>query len=328
MGLGLDSLMNTLVGMDPRTLAQAAEEEERQRLGANTAQAAAAAQQAAGAYQGAAEAPVPELGMLEQFIPALLGNVASVIAQDPSYRQRGQEQIKESRAALLQSRAQNLQALRDIWGQKAEAAQKAGDLEAEATARQKREQISKIYEVVSQNAEYASRLKLQEAGQAASLEQIRERQRGEMAQIHEGARQQRLTQAAKPEPPAVKTARIRAGVDENDRLLPTFARSQLTKYASIAKGSRSGADRNTAINGMLSIVRERWSTDDRPSKMLNRILAERHPRYGANQKEARYLLTEKKVYRRKGKGWEVDPDNRTEAEALADLEVARWFGGP
>ena len=79
---------------------------------------------------------------------------------------------------------------------------------------------------------------------------------------------------------------------------------------------------------MLSIVRERWSTDDRPSKMLNRILAERHPRYGANQKEARYLLTEKKVYRRKGKGWEVDPDNRTEAEALADLEVARLFGGP
>jgi len=126
-------------------------------LAQHTQQATQAAQQAGQQYQQAAQQPAPDLGMFQALIPALFGNVASVLSGNPSYQQEGQQQVKQSRAQLLQQRADNLQALQDVFKQKAEAAQKAGDFEAEATARTKLEALSKTYDLVKQNADHTFR---------------------------------------------------------------------------------------------------------------------------------------------------------------------------
>jgi hypothetical protein len=183
--------------MNPQTFAEALEEAERKRLAEQATAVAGQAQQAGAQYQQAAQEPTPGLGLAESFIPALLGNIASVISQNPAYAQQGQERIQQSRADLLKSRADNLQALRDVWGQKAQAAQRAGDLEAEGTARQKQEQISKTYELVKLNLDHASKADLQGQAQKAAVGLERERQRGDIATVRARGEEDRKTQAAR-----------------------------------------------------------------------------------------------------------------------------------
>lgn len=147
------SLNGTIQGMDPLTLAQALESQLQQELAAQTQQKTQAAQQAGQEYQQAASAPAPQLGPFEQLIPALFGNVASVLAQNPVFGERGQEQIQQSRADMLKRRADSLAALKDNYENQAREAQKAGDLEREATLRTKFESISRQYDTIKQNAD-------------------------------------------------------------------------------------------------------------------------------------------------------------------------------
>lgn len=133
------SLTGTMV--DPERLAA----EQQQLLEQQTEQARAQAQQALSQYQGAAQAPPAQLSPLDTFLPTLVGNIASVIAQDPSYRQHGHEEVKRRQSELLKNRADTLQALQDNYAMKAKAAQEAGDTQAHEEALLAREKISKAY---------------------------------------------------------------------------------------------------------------------------------------------------------------------------------------
>ena len=253
MAMGLGSILNTLAGLDPRTLAEAAEEEERQRLAASTSSAAAAAQQAQGAYQqAAAEPPIPS--GLAEFFPALLANVASTIGQEPAYREQEQERQKESRATSLRLRAENLQALRDVWGQKADAAKNAGDIEAEATARQKRESIARTWEVVNQNAENAAKREEAAERQKGALELERERQRGDIATERERGAQQRQTLTAEGgrADRAAREASTRQGLDpDTGFVLRTFYQKEANKLRISARQARGGDQKAAITSGII-----------------------------------------------------------------------------
>lgn len=139
----LASLHNTLTpaGLLSQQEAQRAQQEAE--LAQRTQQATQASQAATQAYQGAAAAPVPEPSALEQFIPTLLGNTASVLTQDPSFRQHGQEEVRTQRKNLLQTRMDNLTALRDNYSKAAEASERAGDLETSLKHRTRMEMLDK-----------------------------------------------------------------------------------------------------------------------------------------------------------------------------------------
>ncbi len=111
-------------------------------------QQAAQAQQA---YGSAAAQPPPQLDPASQFIPSLLGNVASVLSGNQNYAQNAQDEIKTKKSDLLKARADNLQALRDVYSQKAEEAQKLGDLDATEKYRVKLETLSKTHEQLLHN---------------------------------------------------------------------------------------------------------------------------------------------------------------------------------
>lgn len=112
-------------------------------------QAQAQAQQAQQAYQGAAQAPqeVPN-----DFISSLASNLASVIGGTPSYRENQQQTALQHRAELLKRRADNLQALRDVYSQKADEAQKANDLAEQEKYRTKMHALDQKFDLVSENA--------------------------------------------------------------------------------------------------------------------------------------------------------------------------------
>jgi hypothetical protein len=136
------SLTGTMV--DPDRLAQEQMELQRQR----TEQAQQQAQQALSQYQGTAQAPPAQLSPLDTFLPTLVGNIASVIAQDPTYRQHGHEEVKRRQSELLKNRADTLQALQDNYNQKAKAALDAGDNQAHEEALLAKEKVSNAYQKV------------------------------------------------------------------------------------------------------------------------------------------------------------------------------------
>lgn len=155
------SLQNTMTGEDVLSLMDAEEQRQAEELHQRTQAATAAQAQASQQYTDLAAQPSPQLAPSDVFIPTLLGNLASVIGGTPSYRENAQEGIKNSKAALLKQRADNLQALRDVYMQKADEAQKAGDLEATEKYRTKIETLSKTFDLVNSNAERSNRLELE-----------------------------------------------------------------------------------------------------------------------------------------------------------------------
>jgi hypothetical protein len=167
------SIVGTLAGMDPATLAESLRRQQEEELAARTLAATQSAQSAGQEYQTAAQAPQPELNIFEQLIPALFGNVASVLSQNPVFGERGQEQVQQSRATLLQARAQNLSMLREVWNKKADAAQQAGDFEAEAKARTKLESLHNTYDTVKQNADRAFTAEQNRLNREAQITQAR-----------------------------------------------------------------------------------------------------------------------------------------------------------
>ena len=156
MAGGLDligTLSQTLSPEGLLSLMQAQQAQQAQELAARTQQATQSAGQAQQAYGQAASAPAPELSPWDQGIPTLLGGLASILQGNQGPSQRAAEGIQQSKAALLQARAQNLQQLRDVYSQKAEEAQKAGDLEQTEKYRSKLDTLHKTLDVVNSNAD-------------------------------------------------------------------------------------------------------------------------------------------------------------------------------
>lgn len=333
------SLGGTLQGADVLTLLQQAMQEQATALQGRTQAATQAANQAQQEYGNLAAAPSPQLNPLAAMIPALFGNVASVLSGNPEYSKRGQQTVQQSRAGLLKQRADNLAALRETYIQKAEEAQKAGDLEATEKYRSKIETIGKTFDLVQSNYDRANRLELSRQEQDAAAErQIQsnnaalERQQLEgqqrLAEIQEQGNQQRLTNEAKPKVTAnERAAAIRAGVDAETglRLRTAASKEILSATNQLRTAKLKGEQKNEVANNVFRITTERWNTDTKPSIMRQRLLDARHPLYGLQKKDQRYLLTDKKVWKRVQGQWVKDPEAEKEAKAEAENHVIQWF---
>lgn len=191
MATGLGSLTGTLEGDQLLTQIMALQQQQQEELAARTQQATQSAGQAAQQYQQLAAAPPPDLAPFQALIPALAGNFASVIARDPSYRQEAQEGLQESRAGLLRARAQNLAALKDVAGQKAEEAQRAGDLETTEKYRRQYETLAKQYELISANQKRTQAVEDKE-------NELKIRHQNRLDEIAATGAQARLTDRSKP----------------------------------------------------------------------------------------------------------------------------------
>jgi hypothetical protein len=146
------SLQGTLT---PQGLLSAAEAEQKRLEEEQAARAASLAQgagEAAGAFQQAAAAPMPQLNPMAALIQSLGGNVASIIGETPRYAQNAQADLSAQKDELLAKRAQNLAALKDNYDRQAAAALSAGDLLAEAKLRKSAESVSKAWQAIHDEA--------------------------------------------------------------------------------------------------------------------------------------------------------------------------------
>ncbi len=142
---------DTLNGMSVLTEEDQVRKAQEEFLAQQAQAAQQAQQQAQQSYQQLAQAPPPQLSPADTFLPTLIGNIASTIAQDPGYRQRAETGIQQSRAAMLKQRADNLTSQRDVWNQRAEEAKAAGDLEAREKYHNKIASLDKQLELVMAN---------------------------------------------------------------------------------------------------------------------------------------------------------------------------------
>ncbi len=189
----LASLQNTLSPAGVLTRFQADVLAREQELAALTAAAQQASQGATQAYQGAASAPVEDISPLDEGLNSLLGNIAATIAQDPSFRERAQEDTRTKRKNLMQKRLDNLAALRDNHLRMAEAAKQAGDYEREQKDRMKFESLSKTYDLVSRNQDMNAATERQTAGFAHDKEMEGMRSSSELANIRARGAEDRST---------------------------------------------------------------------------------------------------------------------------------------
>jgi hypothetical protein len=180
----LASLQNTLGPAGVLSMLKREQQAESEALSQRTAQATQTAQAAGQQYQDAAAAPPQDVGLVDQFVPTLLGNVASVIARDPSYRENARSNLRQQRQTLMQARLANLSALREDFVRAADSAQRAGDLEATIKARSNVERMSKLHDqlllqqrqqhdVEMQGREQAGREKVEGLRSASELANIR-----------------------------------------------------------------------------------------------------------------------------------------------------------
>lgn len=183
MALGIPPLLaqglqGTLQGMQPRTPEEALMAMQQEAMAQEQAAAARAqmaqqqATQAQGAYQQAAAAPPPELGLGAGIAP-FLSSIASIISGRPEFQQSAEEQKKQDLLGLIQRRKDNLQALRDSYEQKAQQAEKAGDFESSIKARNSQIKLEKQFDLLTQRENLASKERQNAADNAATLERTR-----------------------------------------------------------------------------------------------------------------------------------------------------------
>jgi hypothetical protein len=164
------SLQGTLT---PQGLLSAAEAEQKRLEVEQAARAASLSQgagEAAGAFQQAAAAPMPQLNPMAALIQSLGGNVASIIGETPRYAQNAQADLSAQKDELLAKRAQNLAALKDNYDRQAMAAASAGDLLAEAKLRKSAESVSKAWQAIHDEAAFKQASSLQGQQDAAAME--------------------------------------------------------------------------------------------------------------------------------------------------------------
>jgi hypothetical protein len=168
------SLQGTLT---PQGLLSAAEAEQKRLEEEQAARAASLSQgagEAAGAFQQAAQAPMPQLNPMAALIQSLGGNVASIIGETPRYAQNAQADLNAQKDELLAKRAQNLAALKDNYDRQAAAALSAGDLLAEAKLRKSAESVSKAWQAIHDEAAFKQANSLADKNNQADLQRTRE----------------------------------------------------------------------------------------------------------------------------------------------------------
>ena len=305
---------------------EAAQAEIAQQLAARTTAAQQAAGQAGTAFQEAAGAPPPGFLPGDTFLPQILGAIASVIGQSPEFSRQAEEGIATRRSALLKARAENLQALRDQFLEKAREAQQAGDREAEITARQKFETLSKQFDLVNSNAERAAAMERTEIQEAGALEREQLRGRQAFAEIRARGEQERITQKEKPKFSASeRAAATRQGLDpDSGLLLSTVANREVTRRLALAKKGDSKS-RSEALQGALELAGQRWHTDKTLRDMAGRLARLQHPFYGVAPKDARYALTEERIYQKIRGKWVKDAGAAERAAAAAVERALPWF---
>ncbi len=89
------------------------------------------ASQAGQQYTDAASAPPPANNPFAELAGNLLPKVASIVSRDPSYAKQGHQDLQDQHTELMQRRVQTLKSLADQYSQKADAAEKLGNLEAQ-----------------------------------------------------------------------------------------------------------------------------------------------------------------------------------------------------
>lgn len=323
----LSSLVGTLGPEGLLSLMEAQNAETQADLATQTAEAGRQASSAQGAYQGLAAAPPPSVGGAG-FVPQLFGNVASVLSEDPSYAQRGAATVKGMQDDLMTTRRENLQSLRDIYSQRAQLFEKAGDLEQAEKLRAKHESVSKAMEVMLQKqrmdatATESKDKRTFEAGESAKDRRAR------IAEISARGAQDRLTADKKPKMGlGERAALVRQGIDpETNFTLPSFAQREMTRNRALAKKGDT-AGRDAARNGILTIATTRWTSDKTLNDMTARLTRLDDPFYGPGKNEARYALTEKRIWKKVKDGWERDPSALAEAvQAALELSSPWWAG--
>lgn len=192
------SLNGTLPPIGPATFEESAQAQEQEILKAVLAQAAAAQQQATqagSAFSQAAQAPAPTLSPMATFLPSLLGNVASIIGQQPAYREEAQQSLGQKQKELLTRRSEHLKALEAQYESRADAARQLGNKAAELEAQVKRDQVLRQHQQV---------LKSQEQQAQAERDRLLEEGRNNRAAAQNqttlnAARLRKSTDASSPE---------------------------------------------------------------------------------------------------------------------------------
>lgn len=213
------------------TLSEALHNRVREESARRTAQATQDAQQAGAAYQQAAAAPVETPDALASLIPLLTGNIASVIAQDPSFAKRGSEEVKQRRDDLVRTRVDNLVALKDAYDKKAMLAAHLGDQEMEIEQRTRSEQLSKTLEVLMQNQRLNVGSAEAEKNRKTDLEIARIRSQGSQApagdsdEVEHWVNLLTTGQATLPNvPQKIRTAVVGRLAETGEKILPPKVR--------------------------------------------------------------------------------------------------------
>lgn len=320
------SLNNTLNGLDTQSQADALEQALQAELARRTQEAAAAAAQAGQQYQQAAAAPPPDISPMQAFIPSLLGNIASVIGRDPRYAEQAREDIRQQKAALLQSRAQNLQALRENAAQRADAAQRAGDFENEAKARIQMERLSKVHQQILDTQQNEQQRQMELLRQQGRATETAEEHRDRLAEIAASGAQQRQTIASKPTTTtSERAALVRQGINPDNGLMTSaFGNREVSRRLALAKRGDEKS-RTEAWAGALDIAVQRWDSDKTPRAMGTRLLGLRGPFDKPEAKSATYALTGERIYKKVKGQWIIDVDAQNRAKARANELVTPWF---
>jgi hypothetical protein len=158
MSAPFGSLTGTLEGDQLLLQMDALAKQQQEALARSTQSAQGQAQQAGQAYTQAAAQPAPTPDAFGALLNTLGGGVASVLQGNQAPAQRAEQRNEQSRAQLLKQRADNLQALGQVYQQKAEEAQKAGDLETTEKYRRQFETLNKQFELVRGNQKRAQDL--------------------------------------------------------------------------------------------------------------------------------------------------------------------------
>jgi hypothetical protein len=306
-----NTLSQTLTPEGVQGLAQALAAQQAAELQRRTQELQQSAGQAQQQFGQAAAQPTPTLSPVEQSLPQLFGDVASILSGNQNYHEEAQQRILGQKNALMEQRKAVLQNLHDVWQQKADAAQQAGNIEAELNARTKQDQVNKAYQQVLEAqheqtmlaaAKIAGSSRVESAGLGAGA-------RVEAARITGTSRENVAGTAAKARIQAAQIAadaRLRAptisamfkqGMDEDGNLLPTWAQAQMTKNFNLAKKG-SPASQKMAYQEGMAVAEKRWTTDRDQMTMAKRLMAVPHPYSGDNQQNLRYGLTGQKVYKR------------------------------
>src|SRR5882757_643550 len=143
-----NTLSQTLTPEGVQGLAQALAAQQAAALHQRTQEAAEGAARASQQLGQAAAQPAPGLSPIEESMPQLFGDIASILSGNQNYHQEAQQGIQEQKNALMEQRKSVLQNLHDVWQQKADMAQQAGNIEAELNARTKQDQINKAYQQI------------------------------------------------------------------------------------------------------------------------------------------------------------------------------------